>query len=119
MTVNKEVTGGAKVSVVVQGQKGKAVIYLVICQYEKGPETSITLEWKTVPNIDKYILAFNEREINISNSENEYRVLNLTSGTRYNVTLFTGNISPSEMSMFSFWPAVPFIHQGSTHQPYL
>lgn len=40
MTVNKEVTGGAKVSVVVQGQKGKAVIYLVICQYEKGPEVT-------------------------------------------------------------------------------
>ncbi|XP_076743561.1 receptor-type tyrosine-protein phosphatase H isoform X3 [Maylandia zebra] len=60
-------------------------------------ETSITLEWKTVPNIDKYILAFNEREINISNSENEYRVLNLTSGTRYNVTLFTvfGNVRSS------------------------
>lgn len=30
MTVNKEVTGGAKVSVVVQGQKGEAVIYLPI-----------------------------------------------------------------------------------------
>ncbi|XP_026011525.1 receptor-type tyrosine-protein phosphatase eta-like [Astatotilapia calliptera] len=60
-------------------------------------ETSITLEWKTVPNIDKYILVFNEREINISNSEKEYRVLNLTSGTRYNFTLFTvfGNVRSS------------------------
>ncbi|CAI5659057.1 unnamed protein product [Oreochromis niloticus] len=60
-------------------------------------ETSITLEWKTVPNIDNYILVFNERQINISNSENEYRVSDLTSGTRYNFTLFTvfGNVSSS------------------------
>lgn len=40
MTVNKEVTGGAKVSVVVQGQKGEEAIYLVTCQYEKGPEVT-------------------------------------------------------------------------------
>ncbi|KAL3967630.1 type I keratin, acidic [Sarotherodon galilaeus] len=60
-------------------------------------ETSITLGWKTVPNIDNYILTFNEREINISNSAEEYKVSNLTSGTRYNFTLFTvfGNVSSS------------------------
>ncbi|KAL3967659.1 phylloquinone omega-hydroxylase/docosahexaenoic acid omega-hydroxylase [Sarotherodon galilaeus] len=60
-------------------------------------ETSITLEWKTVPNIDNYILAFNEREISISNSAEEYRVSDLTSGTRYNFTLFTvfGNVRSS------------------------
>ena len=40
MTVNKEVTGGAKVSVVVQGQKGEAAIYLVNCQYELRPEVT-------------------------------------------------------------------------------
>ncbi|XP_039879482.1 receptor-type tyrosine-protein phosphatase H-like isoform X11 [Simochromis diagramma] len=67
-------------------------------------ETSITLGWKTVPNIDNYILAFNEREINISNSEKEYRVLNLTSGTRYNFTLFTvfGNVRSSGVNCIAF-----------------
>lgn len=40
MAVNKEVAGGAKVSVVVQGQKGEAAIYLVTCQYERGPEVT-------------------------------------------------------------------------------
>ncbi|XP_039472732.1 receptor-type tyrosine-protein phosphatase eta-like [Oreochromis aureus] len=60
-------------------------------------ETSITLMWKAVPNIDSYLLVFNEREINISNSTKEYRVSDLTSGTRYNFTLFTvfGNVSSS------------------------
>ncbi|XP_025765352.1 receptor-type tyrosine-protein phosphatase H isoform X2 [Oreochromis niloticus] len=60
-------------------------------------ETSITLGWKTVPNIDNYILVFNERQINISNSTEEYRVSDLTSGTRYSFTLFTvfGNVKSS------------------------
>lgn len=31
MTVNKEVRGGTKVSVGIQGQKGEAAIYLVTC----------------------------------------------------------------------------------------
>uniref|UniRef100_A0AAZ1X2V8 Uncharacterized protein n=2 Tax=Oreochromis aureus TaxID=47969 RepID=A0AAZ1X2V8_OREAU len=52
-------------------------------------ETSITLEWRTVPNIDNYILAFNGKNISISNSTEEYTVSNLTDGTRYNFTLFT------------------------------
>nr|XP_024659212.1 receptor-type tyrosine-protein phosphatase H isoform X4 [Maylandia zebra] len=84
-------------------------------------ETSITLEWKTVPNIDKYILAFNEREINISNSENEYRVLNLTSGTRYNVTLFTvfGNVRSSGVNCIAVTAPqsvnnVTVVHQNET-----
>ena len=40
MTVNKEVTGEAKVSVVVQGQKGEAAIYIVTCHYARGPEVT-------------------------------------------------------------------------------
>lgn len=40
MAVIKEVAGGAKVSVVEQGQKGEAVIYLATCQYEKGAEVA-------------------------------------------------------------------------------
>ncbi|XP_076743975.1 receptor-type tyrosine-protein phosphatase eta-like [Maylandia zebra] len=76
-------------------------------------ETSITLEWKTVLNIDKYILVFNEREINISNSEKEYRVLNLTSGTRYNFTLFTvfGNVRSSGVNCIAVTvpPVVPWV----------
>ena len=40
LTVNKEVTGGAKVSVVLQGQKGEAAIIVVTCQYERGPEVT-------------------------------------------------------------------------------
>ncbi|XP_039879458.1 tenascin-X-like [Simochromis diagramma] len=84
-------------------------------------ETSITLGWKTVPNIDNYILAFNEREINISNSEKEYRVLNLTSGTRYNFTLFTvfGNVRSSGVNCIAVTAPqrvnnVTVVHQNET-----
>ncbi|XP_063337908.1 receptor-type tyrosine-protein phosphatase H-like [Pelmatolapia mariae] len=60
-------------------------------------ETSITLMWKAAPNIDNYLLVFNGRQINISNSTEEYTVSDLTSGTRYNFTLFTvfGNVNSS------------------------
>ncbi|XP_039472537.1 receptor-type tyrosine-protein phosphatase H-like [Oreochromis aureus] len=66
-------------------------------------ETSITLMWKAVPNIDSYLLVFNGREINISNSTNEYTVSDLTSGTRYSFTLFTvfGNVSSSGVNFIA------------------
>ncbi|XP_035771329.1 receptor-type tyrosine-protein phosphatase H [Neolamprologus brichardi] len=60
-------------------------------------ETSIKLQWKTVPNSDSFILLFNEGEINIKNSIKEYTVSDLTDGTRYTFTLFTvfGNVRSS------------------------
>ncbi|XP_070707342.1 receptor-type tyrosine-protein phosphatase eta-like [Pempheris klunzingeri] len=56
-------------------------------------ETSITLQWKKVDDILNYTLVFNENEINITASEDDEQVKHtiseLTSGTRYHLTLFT------------------------------
>ncbi|XP_035997616.1 receptor-type tyrosine-protein phosphatase H-like isoform X2 [Fundulus heteroclitus] len=54
-------------------------------------ETSITLQWTKVGEIDSYILSYDGKEVNITNSaENvEYTVSDLTSATRYNFTLYT------------------------------
>uniref|UniRef100_A0A669BX66 Fibronectin type-III domain-containing protein n=1 Tax=Oreochromis niloticus TaxID=8128 RepID=A0A669BX66_ORENI len=75
-------------------------------------ETSITLQWKTVPNIDNYLLAFDKTEINISNSAEEYRVSDLTSGTRYTFTLFTvfGNVSSSGVNCIAVTGKIYFLY---------
>ncbi|XP_030611081.1 receptor-type tyrosine-protein phosphatase H-like [Archocentrus centrarchus] len=53
-------------------------------------ETSITLQWEKVPNVNMYTLVFNEKEINITSAEVvTYSVGNLKSGTKYNFSLFT------------------------------
>uniref|UniRef100_A0A3P8SLN4 protein-tyrosine-phosphatase n=1 Tax=Amphiprion percula TaxID=161767 RepID=A0A3P8SLN4_AMPPE len=54
-------------------------------------ETSITLQWKQVNNIDRYILVVNEEEITVTSSEEfvTHTVSGLTSGTRYEFRLFT------------------------------
>lgn len=56
-------------------------------------ETSITLRWTTVDGILNYILSFNRREINITapagHEQVTHTITGLTSGTRYNFTLFT------------------------------
>ncbi|XP_059180532.1 receptor-type tyrosine-protein phosphatase H-like [Centropristis striata] len=56
-------------------------------------ETSITLQWKKVDKVSNYRLVFNETEINVTASEGEqnitYTVLNLTSGTKFNFTLYS------------------------------
>ncbi|KAM3591984.1 uncharacterized protein V6R79_010785 [Siganus canaliculatus] len=56
-------------------------------------ETSITLQWRKVDDILEYTLIFNGREDNIRASEGDdlvnHTVLGLTSGTKYNFTLFS------------------------------
>ncbi|XP_053197058.1 receptor-type tyrosine-protein phosphatase H-like [Scomber japonicus] len=55
-------------------------------------ETSITLQWNKVNDILKYILEFNGHEINITASQEDkvtYTVPGLTSGTKYDFSLFT------------------------------
>ena len=53
-------------------------------------ETSITLQWKQVPDIHNYALVFNESEINVTSSSGigTYTVSELQDGTRYNFKLF-------------------------------
>ncbi|KAM9716832.1 receptor-type tyrosine-protein phosphatase H-like isoform 2-T2 [Menidia menidia] len=51
-------------------------------------DTSITLKWKKINNIDIYTLQFNERNENISANSETYTVSGLTSATRYTFTLF-------------------------------
>uniref|UniRef100_A0AAZ1XC79 Uncharacterized protein n=1 Tax=Oreochromis aureus TaxID=47969 RepID=A0AAZ1XC79_OREAU len=81
-------------------------------------ETSITLGWKTVPNIDNYILAFNGKNISISNSTEEYTVSNLTDGTRYTFTLFTvfGNVSSSGVNCIAVTAPQSVNHVTVVHQ---
>ncbi len=55
-------------------------------------ETSINLQWTKVDNILNYTLWFNESEINVTASEGQemtHTILGLTSGTKYDFTLFT------------------------------
>ncbi|XP_053197056.1 receptor-type tyrosine-protein phosphatase H-like [Scomber japonicus] len=55
-------------------------------------ETSITLQWNKVNDILNYILAFNGHEINVTASQEDkvtYTVSGLTSGTKYDFSLFT------------------------------
>ncbi|XP_042254372.1 receptor-type tyrosine-protein phosphatase eta-like isoform X7 [Thunnus maccoyii] len=54
-------------------------------------ETSITLQWNKVDDILNYILVFNGKEINVTASADQvtYTIPGLTSGTKYNFTLFT------------------------------
>ncbi|MEQ2163694.1 hypothetical protein GOODEAATRI_032903 [Goodea atripinnis] len=54
-------------------------------------ETSITLQWTKVEEINTYTLHYNNTEVNITHSEGNgtYTVSGLTSATRYNFTLFT------------------------------
>ncbi|XP_047233435.1 receptor-type tyrosine-protein phosphatase H-like isoform X2 [Girardinichthys multiradiatus] len=54
-------------------------------------ETSITLQWTKVEEINTYTLRYNDKEVNITHSEGSgtYTVSGLTSATRYNFTLFT------------------------------
>ena len=54
-------------------------------------ETSITLQWNKVEDILNYTLVFNGSEINVTASEDQvtHKVSGLTSGTKYDFTLFT------------------------------
>ncbi|MEQ2257502.1 hypothetical protein ILYODFUR_035442, partial [Ilyodon furcidens] len=54
-------------------------------------ETSITLQWTKVEEINTYTLHYNNVEVNITHSEGSgtYTVSDLTSATRYNFTLLT------------------------------
>ncbi|MEQ2177012.1 hypothetical protein GOODEAATRI_034161, partial [Goodea atripinnis] len=54
-------------------------------------ETSITLQWTKVEEINTYTLHYNDKEVKITHSEGSgtYTVSGLTSATRYNFTLFT------------------------------
>ncbi|XP_037610798.1 receptor-type tyrosine-protein phosphatase H-like isoform X6 [Sebastes umbrosus] len=54
-------------------------------------ETSITLQWQRVGTISNYVLVFNGSEINVPASAEQvnHTISELTSGTKYNVTLFT------------------------------
>lgn len=56
-------------------------------------ETSITLQWRKVNAILNYTLVINTSMINVSASEGldkvKYVISNLTSGTKYNVSLLT------------------------------
>ncbi|XP_044034999.1 receptor-type tyrosine-protein phosphatase H-like isoform X2 [Siniperca chuatsi] len=54
-------------------------------------ETSITLQWKTVNDSLNYTLMFNGGEINITASQEQvtHTILELTSGTKYDFSLFT------------------------------
>ncbi|XP_053197059.1 receptor-type tyrosine-protein phosphatase H-like [Scomber japonicus] len=59
-------------------------------------ETSITLQWNKVDDILNYIFAFNGSEINVTASQEDkvtYIVSRLTSGTKYDFSLFTVHIS--------------------------
>ncbi|XP_067433235.1 receptor-type tyrosine-protein phosphatase H-like [Thunnus thynnus] len=53
-------------------------------------ETSITLQWNKVGDIHNYILLFNGTEINVTASADQvtYTISGLTSGTKYDFTLF-------------------------------
>ncbi|CAG5907464.1 unnamed protein product [Menidia menidia] len=51
-------------------------------------DTSITLKWKKINNIDIYTLQFNERKENISANAETYTVSGLTSATTYTFSLF-------------------------------
>ncbi|XP_008281521.1 receptor-type tyrosine-protein phosphatase H isoform X1 [Stegastes partitus] len=66
-------------------------------------ETSITLQWKQVIGIDTYILVVNGKEENITLPAElvTYTVSDLTSGTRYEFSLFTvfENVSSSGVSL--------------------
>ena len=50
-------------------------------------ETSITLQWEKVDNILNYTLVFNGSEINVY--QVTHTILQLTSGTKYEFSLFT------------------------------
>ena len=55
-------------------------------------ETSITLQWNKVEDILNYTLVFNRSEINVTASGKDqvtYTHSGLTSGTKYDFTLFT------------------------------
>ncbi|XP_038592525.1 receptor-type tyrosine-protein phosphatase H-like isoform X3 [Micropterus salmoides] len=56
-------------------------------------ETSITLQWKKVNGILNYVLEFNGKVINVTASEGQehvtHTIMELTSGTKYNFSLFT------------------------------
>ncbi|MEQ2304924.1 hypothetical protein AMECASPLE_032248, partial [Ameca splendens] len=54
-------------------------------------ETSITLQWTKVEEINTYTLHYNDMKVNITHSEGSgtYTVSGLTRTTRYNFTLFT------------------------------
>lgn len=54
-------------------------------------ETSITLQWKQVKNIKKYIILFNHEETNVSSEDRiiQYTIYNLESGTKYEFDVFT------------------------------
>ena len=55
-------------------------------------ETSITLQWNKVNDILNYILELNGHEINVTASQEDevtYTVPGLTSGTKYDFSLFT------------------------------
>nr|XP_043870621.1 receptor-type tyrosine-protein phosphatase H-like isoform X18 [Solea senegalensis] len=56
-------------------------------------ETSVTLQWKKVESFTNYLLKYNGREINVTASErNVYvtqTILDLSSGTKYDFSLFT------------------------------
>lgn len=54
-------------------------------------ETSITLQWKRVQNIQEYIFLFNNKETNISSKDGiiKHRISNLESGTKYEFYVFT------------------------------
>lgn len=54
-------------------------------------ETSITLQWKQVKDIQEYVVLFNHNEKNVSSEEGiiKYRISNLESGTKYEFDVFT------------------------------
>nr|XP_020461987.1 receptor-type tyrosine-protein phosphatase eta-like isoform X2 [Monopterus albus] len=76
-------------------------------------ETSVTLQWSKVSNISNYILAFSAKEINVTSAgpQVNYTVTNLTSGTKYNFTVFTvlGNVRSSGANVNAFTGKLYFL----------
>ncbi|XP_042363483.1 receptor-type tyrosine-protein phosphatase H-like isoform X5 [Plectropomus leopardus] len=67
-------------------------------------ETSITLQWKEVNGVTNYILVLDKREIDVSALMGQEKVIHtisgLTSGTKYNFTLYSlfGNVRSSGLN---------------------
>ncbi|KAM4715240.1 receptor-type tyrosine-protein phosphatase H-like [Anableps anableps] len=79
-------------------------------------ETSITLRWTKVGDIDSYTLSYNGEEVNITHSERggTHTVSGLSSGTRYSFTLFTVfegvRSSGTTITAVTVPPAVPSVN---------
>ncbi|XP_034070367.1 receptor-type tyrosine-protein phosphatase H-like isoform X5 [Gymnodraco acuticeps] len=74
-------------------------------------ETSITLQWRKVNAILNYTLVINTSMINVSASEGldkvKYVISNLTSGTKYNVSLLTVFVNVKSTGVNYFADTVP------------